>query len=73
MGIIKKPNNNCRLCKCLHNYSYFKKGEYYWTELGDRFFAGAVIVHFGDERHDICSMVFLDFFIKFRWEDSQWE
>lgn len=38
MGIIEKPNNNCRLCKCLHNYSYFKKGEYYWAELGDRFF-----------------------------------
>lgn len=37
MGIIKKPNNNCRLCKCLHNYSYFKKGEYYWAELGERF------------------------------------
>lgn len=73
MGIIKKPNNNCRLCKCLHNYIYFKKGEYYWAELGERFFAGAVIVHFGDERHDICSMVFPDFFIKFRWEETQWE
>lgn len=73
MGIIKKPNNNCRLCKCLHNYSYLKKGEYYWAELGERFFAGAVIVYFGDERHDICSMVFPDFFIKFRWEETQWE
>lgn len=56
--MIKKPNNNCKLCKCLHNYSYFKKGEYYWAELGERFFAGAVVVYFGKDRHNMCSVVF---------------
>ena len=63
--MINKFQNNCLVYKCKKDYRFFKKGEYYWAELGERFFAGAVIVHFGDERNNICSMVFPDFFIKF--------
>lgn len=72
MGMIEKPNNNYRLCKCINDFYDFKNGEYYWAELGERWLRDVVIVYFREKKGRF-PMSLRDFPILFKWVDLEWE